>query len=246
MAKIEQQGTTFSFSVLPSGFLSRGFSANVEISVANEFVSYKNVYKEISFEELENWIFSMFRLLAGGYGKERNYSFETAGLAVDLYPYTENGEEVSREERRKHDCIMAIRLLFRSKKNFLGGVYSFLLHREEIERFAAALREEFYKEFSRFEKKRGEYLFVGVSPQGYKGCNYWYLDVSKTTLVGDYVWVHMGRHNTKQIVYVDHVRYCNEETAPCNPSSMRTIVKKASDEEVVKWQAELLKKRSTP
>lgn len=239
MAFIEKNGTRFSFSVLPQGLLSHGFWTRMEIAVNNPFVTYKNVNEDVSREEMENWIFAMFRLLAGGYGTEKHLSFEKRGLAVDLYPYTNNGEEVPREERRKNNCYMTVSLLFRSKKELLGGVYSFTLERKEIETFATALREEFYSAFARFEKKRGKYLFVGVSPQGYKGCNYWYLDLKKETKAGDYVWVYMGRHNLKQIVYVDSVRYCSDDTAPADPDYARKIVGKATDIEVENWKMEL-------
>ncbi len=236
MATIEQQGTSFSFSILPLGLLSRGFWAKTEVSIENEFVSYKNVCEEITREEVEEWIFNMFRLLAGGYGKERNVSFQKAGIAIDLYPHTENGEEVSREERRKRDCVMAIRLLMRTKNTFLGGVYSILLHRKEIEIFAETLLEEWKRAFSRFEKIRGKYLCVGVSPQGYKGCHYWYVDEKKKTSAGDYVWVTMGRHKTRQIVYVDSVRFCDEDTVPCDMEYIKKIERIATDEEVATWK----------
>ena len=105
----------------------------------------------------------MHRLLAGAYGKEYSLSFEKAGLAIDLYPYTKDGEEVSREERRQNDCVMMVRLLLRSsdKKQFLDGVYSLLLHREEIEKFAADLRKEFDSIFGELVHGMGKYLFVG-------------------------------------------------------------------------------------
>ncbi len=239
MATIEQQGTKFTFSVLPLGLLSRGAWAKTEIAVQNTFVSYQTVFEEIAREDLEEWIFAMYRLLAGGYAKERNISFEKTGFAVDLYPYTQDGEEVSREERRKQDCVMAVRLLMKEKKSFLGGVYTVLLHRKEIESFANALRAEFTAAFSRFEKKKGKYLLVGVSPQGYKGCNYWYIDLKKTTKAGDYVWVVMGRHKTRQIVYVDSVRYCNDDTSPCDLDYLRTIERVATAEEVSAWKKTL-------
>ncbi len=236
MATIELQGTKFTLSVLPLGLHSRGFYAKTEIAVNNAYVSYQNIGEHLSRNDLENWIFAMYRLLAGGYSKEQNLSFEKAGIAVDLYPYTKDGEEVSREELRKHDCIMAVRLLLREKNDFLGGVYSFLFHREDILSFANALRKEFYDAFSRFDKKNGKYLFVGVSPQGYKGCNYWYVDLSKKTKAGDYVWVVMGRHKTRQIVYVDNVRFGDDDDAPCNMDNPRKIERIATAEEIAEWK----------
>lgn len=236
MGKIDLQGTEFTVSVLPLKFLSKGFWARTEICVKNEYVSYQETSENISRDELQEWIFSMFRLLAGAYSEEYSLSFERAGLAVDFYPYTENGNKVSREERRKNDCIMAVRLLMRKgdKKSFLGGVYTLMLHRKEIEIFATNLQQEFDKIFGERIHGRGKYLFVGVSPLGFKGCNYWYLDPFGETKKGDYVWVRMGRHSTEQIVLVDSVRYFSYDTAPYSPESVRRVLRKASLDEIQK------------
>lgn len=233
MPTIDLQGTKFTFSVLPLKLLSTDYKARIEIKIENEYISYSHIEKEIHSQELEEWIFSMFRLLAGAYKREYSLSFENAGLAIDLYPHTENGMEVSREERRKNDCVMAIRLLMRTGKSaFLGGVYTLLLHRKDIASFAEKLRVEYDKIFVKRVHGRGKMLFVGVSPLGYKGCNYWYLDVSGQTKAGDYVWVRMGSHNTEQIVYVDSVRYFTEETAPYSISRVKQILRAATQEEI--------------
>ena len=234
MPKINLQGTELEFSVLPLKLFSNGFWARMKISIKNEFVSYSEISENITRDELEKWIFSMFRLLAGAYGQERSIAFEKAGLAVDLYPYTKDGFETTRLERRENDCVMSLRLLMRSsdKKTLLGGVYSFLFHRQEIEKFACSLREEFNAVFEKLVHGRGKYLFVGVSPLGFSGCNYWYLDESNTVKYGDYVWVTMGRRKLKQIVFVDSVRRCNEEDSPYPLDSVKKIIRKATDEEI--------------
>ena len=73
----------------------------------------------------------------------------------------------------------------RSKtKEFLGGVYSLLLHRGDIEKFAKEMREEYDKIFVKRVHGIGKYQFAGVSPLGYKGCNYWYWDASGETKKG--------------------------------------------------------------
>lgn len=228
------EGTRFSIAILPLKLLSKGMWAKTEISIENEWLHYKDVGEYISREELDQWIVAMFRLLAGGYATEYSLSFEKAGIAVDFYPYTKNGEEASRQERRDNDCVMAIRLLMRSKdkKRLLGGVYSLLLHRDDIEKFATELRKAYDEVFEKFKRGKGEYLFVGVSPRGYHGCNYWYLDPTNTVQAGDYVWVRMGRHNLEQIAYVDDVRYCTEETAPYNPLKVKRILRKAMKDEL--------------
>lgn len=234
MATLELQGTKFTFSVLPLKLFSNRDWVRTEIAIENEYVRYRETGRKLLREEFEKWIFSMFRLLAGAYGKEYSVAFEREGLAIDLYPYTENGCEVSREERRRKDCVMAIRLLLRTsdQRRFLGGVYSFLFHRDEIETFATALQREFGEVFGKPGRGKGKYLFAGVSPRGYRGCNYWYLDKSGTVKPGDYVWVRMGRHNTEQIVCVDSIRYCDDDTAPYDPASVKQILRKAESEEL--------------
>ena len=234
MPTLDLQGTKFTFLALPLNSSSNGYWARTELALSNAYVSYRETGENISLEELEEWIVSMCRLLAGAYANEYNLSFEKAGIAIDLYPYTQNGKETTREERRRNDCVMAIRLLMRSpdEKSFLGGVYTLLLHRKEIENFALKLREEFDEVFGKHVHGIGKYLFVGVSPLGYKGCYYWYLDKTEAVTAGDYVWVRMGRHNIEQIVYVDGVRYCNEDTAPYDPARVKQVLRKATEEEI--------------
>lgn len=239
MATINLQETEFSFRLLPLRLFSKGYWARTEIYVKNEYVTYRQTYEKISREEVEKLIFSMFRLLAGAYSKEYTVCFERAGLAVDLYPYTKDGEEASRTERRQNDCVMAVRLMMRSakKEKFVDGVYSILLHRKDVEKFASELKEEFDEIFGKLVHGTGEYLFVGVSPKGYHGCNYWYLDPTKSVKAGDCVWVKMGRHNTEQTVYVDSVRYFDENSAPFDPATVKRVLRMATEQE----KAEILK-----
>ena len=235
MATVELQGTSFSFSILPLDNTSDGYWAKTKIGLKNEYVDYLNVSEDFTREELQEWIFCMFRLLAGAYGSEYSLSFEKAKFAVDIYPY-ENGRETTRTERRENDCVMTIRLLMRSSKDqkYLGGVYSLLLHRKEIESFAVELQREFDQELAKYCKGKGKYLFAGVSPLGYNGCNYWYLDPRGETKAGDYVWVRMGRHNTEQIVHVDSVKYFGEEDAPFPPERVKQVLRKATPKEIKK------------
>lgn len=228
MPTINVQDTAFTLSVLPLKLLSKGFWVRTETLLKNDYVSYFDRGERFTREEMEEWLFAMFRLLAGAYGKEYSISFEKAGFAVDLYPYSKEGEETTREERRANDCVMAIRFLMRSadKKSFLGGVYTLLLHREELFTFATELRKEFDAAFAKRVKKRGKYLFVGVSPKWYHGCNYWYLDESQSVRAGEYVWACMGRHNRKQLLYVDSVRWCDDDTAPYDPNRVKRILEK--------------------
>ena len=233
MAKIELRGTEFSFTLLPLKLFHGDFWAKTEIVISNDVISYKQIENRITADEVEDWIFCMFRLLAGAYKTDYTITFEKKGFSVDFYSHTKNGQEVSREERRKEDCIMAIRMLMRGKNGeYLDGVYTLLLHRKDIEKFANDLREEFDKIFHKRARGVGNFLFVGVSPLGYKGCNYWYIDIEKEVKAGDYVWVEMGRHKKKQIVYVDSVRYFTEQSAPYSVERVKRVICKATKEEL--------------
>ncbi|MBQ8885681.1 MAG: SWIM zinc finger family protein [Clostridia bacterium] len=76
-----------------------------------------------------------------------------------------------------------------------------------------------------------DYLYVGVSPKGQYGCNYWYIDEEKQTQANTYVWVNMGRRNTEQIVYVDSVRYCNADDVPYPIEKTKRVLRQATEEE---------------
>ncbi len=233
MASISLQGTEFSLSLLPVKKWD-GHSARVKISVRNEYVSYEDEGNLFSVEEAERFLVSASRLLAGGYEREYSLSFEDAGIAVDFYAYTEDGRPVSRAERREKDCVAAIRFLMRSQdeSSFLGGVYSLLLHREEIEKFTSLLWEEFAKNYAQRVHGWGKYRFAGVSPLGYTGCNYLYFDPRKLAKEGGYVWVRMGRHETEQIVFVDSVRKYGDEDVPYDPQTVKRVLRAATKEEI--------------
>ena len=225
MATVDVQGTKFSFSLLPLKAFSSGHYARARIEIQNEYVQYGYTVEKLLREDMEEWIFCMFRLLAGAYGREYSLNFERTGIRVDLCAHTEDGREVSREERRKQDCLMLIHLVLKSKEGgFLGGAQTFIFHRQDIEKFASAIREEFYQIFEKYARGKGKYLFAGVSPYEYKGCNYWYYDPSGKAKAGDYVWIRMGRHNREQVGFVDSVRYFSEDTAPYSPQSMKQVL----------------------
>lgn len=231
---LEFEGTKYTFSIFAPQPNADGFWVKTGVRLENEYIRYEDTGEYLSFDELDSWITTGYRLLAGAYKQEYSLSFEKAGLAVDFYPHTENGREMTREELRKNDCVMAVRLLMRSadKKRFLGGVYTVLAHRKALERFVSELRSALDGFYGKFAKTAGKYLFVGVSPLGYQNCSYWYLDESKTVAKGEYVWVRMGRHNTEQIVTVDRVLYCDDNTAPFPPDSVKRVLRKVSKEEM--------------
>ena len=231
------QGTKLTFFIVEPTSNADGVWVKLGLRIVNEHICYEDEIK-ISFEDIDAWITAAFRLLAGAYKREYSLSFENTGIAVDFYPHTDDGKEVSREERRKNDCVMAIRLLLRSadKKRFLGGVYTFLAHKEDVQRFAIEMREALDAHYNRFVAADGKYLFVGVSPLGYKHCSSWYLDECKTVKAGDCVWVRMGRHNTEQMVTVDRLRYCNADNAPFPPEIVKRVLRKATQEEITELE----------
>ncbi len=234
MAELSLQGVTFTWSILPTE--KEDFFVKTQMGAQNEYLSYADVGAYCTREELEEFFRCAARLLAGGYEKEYSLSFERAGLAADFYAYTENGKAVPRLLRREKECTLAIRMLFRSsdKRRFLGGVYTLLLHRKEIEELIDQLQAEFSANCSPQDEKTGKYAFAGVSPFGYKGCCYWYLDPTEKVRAGEYVWARMGRRNREQIVYVDAVRRFDEADAPYNPHTVKQILRKATKEEVEK------------
>ena len=238
MAKVNLQGTEFAVECLPPKLFGGGWG-QIRLSLKNEHIHYSDAGRRLLLSDLEEWIFGMYRLLAGAYSSPYSISFEKVGIAVDLFPYcgndqARNGKSVSREERRKNDCTMAVRLLMRSadKRKFLGGVYTVIFHREDIKAFADGLRKEFNEIYGKLVHGRGKFAFVGVSPLGYEGCNYWYLDESGLLRAGDFVWVRMGRHHTEQIVRVDSARKFTEDNAPYDPTSVKRVLRKATESEI--------------
>ncbi len=206
----------------------------IRVSIKNEYTDYCDESRTLLFADFEEWVFGMRRFLAGAYKSEYNLQFENAGLAVDFYPFQKNGVAPTRAELRNSDCVMALRLLMRSadKNTFLGGVYTLLFHRAEIKAFSEKLLTELQENYPKHVHGRGKFVFAGVSPLGFGGCNYWYLDKSKNVKAGDYVWVKMGRHNTEQIVKVDSVRRYNELNVPYDPTKVKQVLRVATQQEV--------------
>ncbi len=233
MATLSKQGARFSFTLLPPKAGEKGW-ATTAIALQNEYIDYKDEGEYLSIADVEELGICLSRLLAGAYEREYSLSLDNAGLAVDMYPPTENGRILSREERREKDCTVAVRLLMRSKdkKRFLGGVHTLLVHRKDVEEFVKELREEYRENYLHLVHGSGKYHFVGVSPRGMEGCNYQYLDESGEVKSGDYVWVRMGRRQIEQVVYVDSVRDYDEEDAPFNPRTVKRVLRKATKEEI--------------
>ena len=240
MAIFEQQGTKFTFAVVPPEGAWDGHWVRTKICVENEFIHYTEVSERMSLEEIREWLCLIARFLAGAFPRNPEFVTEKAGFVADFYPYSDNNKELTREQCRKIDCLMALRFLFKnSQGKFVSGIYSFLLHRKELELLLAEFTETLDTYYPITPEKQGEHLFVAVSPLGYRGCKYWYLDPSKSVVKGDYIWVRMGRHNTEQIVYVDEAKYFNEDF-PYEPSKARQIIRKATQKEIS--MVELLQK----
>ncbi len=236
MPTIQLQGTEFTCGVQTPKNEANGAWVNLRFALKNEYVEYDDTIR-VLVSDVEEWLFSMSRLLAGGYAHPYSISFENTGVAVDLYPCVEDMEgrrPRTRAERRESTLAMALRILMRSQssRRYLGGVYTLLFGREEIATFVRALRWEFYSVYSAYAAGKGEHAFVGVSPLGYQGCNYWYYDETGEVKSGDYVFVKMGKNATEQIVLVDCARRFLAETAPYDPKRVKKVLRKATAEEV--------------
>ena len=96
-------------------------------NIVNNSVKYFDTDVVVVRAELEAWCFEMRRFLAGAYTKERSLLFEGAGFSVDFF-VSEDVEKKTRQQRREEDCIMAVRLLMRSKdkSSYMGGVYTYI------------------------------------------------------------------------------------------------------------------------
>jgi hypothetical protein len=233
MPKINVSGTLFTLNILPPNLFGKGFWAKTEIAIENEYVSYRKINKRFTRDELEHWIFTICRFLAGAYARSYTLNFETVGLTAVFVPYEAEGGEATREELRRNDCVMVLRFpMLTNEDKTLGGAFSILLHREELKEFVNGLRAEFDAAYEKFEPKKGKYCYVGISPLGYEGCNYWYLDKTNSVKKGDFVWVRMGRHDTLQIAFVDRVRYFDDETVPYDPERLKQVLKKATPKEL--------------
>ncbi len=236
MAKIKLRETEFSLALLPPK--GKEGWARTAISLRNEYIDYEDEGEYLTTVDVEELLTSLSRLLAGGYERAYSLSLETMGLAVDMYPPT--GERpLSREERREKDCVVALRILMRSKdkQRFLDGIHTLLLHRAEVEKLTRGLREEYRENYPNLIGE-GKYRFVGVSPRGLEGCNYPYFDESGEVKAGEYVWVRMGRRQIEQVVYVDSVRAYDKETAPYSPYTSKKVLRKATAQEIESYLKE--------
>ena len=136
MAIFEQQGTKFSFSVVPPDGVWNGHWVRTRICVENEFIHYDEISERMSIEEIREWLCLIARFLAGAFPKNPEFLTEKSGFAADFYPYSDDDRALTREECRNVDCLMALRFLFKnSEGKFMSGIYSFLLQEfpKEIE-----------------------------------------------------------------------------------------------------------------
>ncbi len=238
MATINLQDTIFTFTVQNKPKRWDGYGLYVRIAVENEFVHYQSEH-HCSFEDVENILFCMRRLLAGGYRKEISVRLEEMNAILHFEPnIPQNPPELTRTFLRSCESKLIWNLLFysNSKQNTLGGVYTLFFSKIEVATFADVLQFELQAYVDERNARRGEYMFVGVSPQGYKGCNYWYLDTKKQTKTHSYVWVKMGKSSTLQLVYVDNVRYFSMAEAPYDVSSLKQVEGQASEEDLIQAQ----------
>ncbi|MBR2023692.1 MAG: hypothetical protein IJ996_04160 [Clostridia bacterium] len=235
MASVTVRGTTFSFFPQKKPLLWEGNFLNMKISVENEFIHYENVKNRCSFEEVEWLCISLHRLIAGGCRTARYFRIEGAHMSVAIDPGIKNAENCSRELLRAADYTVTISMVMYSQnaEKLMDGGYTLVLNREDIIAFASGLRADLAEYENSLSKRHGKYLFVGVSPQGYKGCMYWYFDPTNKTKPNTFVWVRMGNHKTLQLVYVDSVRRYNDYNTPCDVNGPKRVLKQATAEDVL-------------
>ena len=234
MAEITVEGTTFALTLEKKPLLWDGYSAVLRIAVKNEFINYENKCR-CSLEDVELIYFVLRRLVAGGYRKHVLMRLEGANLALDVDPHVDEGMELTREYLRAQPYTATFSLLLYSHAvaNTLGGVFTFILNRDHVTPFADELQKELEPYQETISKRNGKYMFVGVSPQGYKGCNYWYFDPTKMTKPNTFVWVKMGRSKLEQLVYVDCVRYFRVEEVPYDIDRCSRVLKQATPQDIV-------------
>ena len=237
MAIVTVGDTKFTFSPKKKPLLWDGYSLGMTIAVHNEFISYENSKHRCDFEEVEQFYFTLRRLIAGGYRSEPCFRIEGANMSVAIGLGVLNPENCSRERLRTANYTVTISLAFVSNlKNEPNGAYTIVLHREEIKSLADGLQADLAEYANARSKRHGKYLLAGVSPQGYKGCNYWYFDPMGKTKPNTFVWVKMGKNKTLQLVYVDCVRKFNEYDTPHSVNGNKLVLKQATQEDIVKAQ----------
>ncbi len=235
MATVNIHGTEFTFAVAEKPKRWDGYSVYVQLTVENEFIHYHSE-RRCDLGDVEGIVYGIYRLLAGGYRHTHEVPLPNMDAVLLFNPDVETGvEDPTREYLRSRDCKLVWNMLFHSakEKNTLGGVYVLMIAREALSPFVKALEAELEPYTKECAKRKGKYLFVAVSPQGYKGCHYWYLDPKKKTKAGTFVWVKMGRRKILQLVYVDEVRYFNEENAPCDWSKVKQVERQATQEDII-------------
>lgn len=232
MVSITANGSTIHFIISKKPLLWDGSSVGVTIAVQNETVTYTSAPTRCDFEDLENLLYNIYRLIAGGHRKRKQTRVEGIDGWFIFDPIVDGDYGYpSREFLRAQPFKMDMRLVLSSKREQFGE-FAFSVDKEQLKVFAYQLNEELSPYLRALSKCHGKYMFVGVSPQGYKGCNYWYFDPEKKTQPNTFVWVKMGRNETLQLVYVDSVRRFNEYSAPCSIDTKKRVLKQANEEDI--------------
>lgn len=164
----------------------------------------------VSYREIDRFLISMRRFLAIAYTDA--YQMSVAGVVADFRP---NNKEIV----------------------FQFDGLPVQIREREIDIISRELRSELDLLIPNNGNAKGKYRFVGVSPRGYRGCYYWYLDCMDQIQPGEYVWVKMGRHNTEQVVFVDGVLLCNDNDAPYDINLVKRVLRRATEKEIQSFQA---------
>ncbi|MBE7068218.1 MAG: hypothetical protein E7381_02845 [Clostridiales bacterium] len=252
---LQLNGTEVEFSILSSS--GRDW-VDIRFLVTTDNIRFEKAGAYLTRNELEKFLSVTDFLLKGKIVRKYSLTWKKLGLRIVFVPNAEIG--LMRPEEREHaTCQMQFEIFTRNKDTGLWNATSVVvrLARVEIEKLLDGLLQEYTvavgkpqekDKFSYFHNKEteeqpliaetgtaqsddGAYLYVGVSPRGCVGCNYWYVDEEKRTQANTYVWVTMGRRNTEQIVYVDSVRYCNANDAPYPINKTKRVLRQTTQEE---------------
>ena len=252
---LQLNGTEVEFSILSSS--GRDW-VDIRFLVTTDNIRFEKAGAYLTRNELEKFLSVTDFLLKGKIVRKYSLNWKKLGLKIVFVPNAEIGL-MCPEERELATCQMQFEIFTRNKDTGLWNATSVVvrLARVEIEKLLDGLLQEYIVAFGKPQEKdkfsyfhnketeeqpliaetgtaqsdEGAYLYVGVSPRGSVGCNYWYVDEEKRTQANTYVWVTMGRRNTEQIVYVDSVRYCNASDAPYPINKTKRVLRQTTQEE---------------
>ena len=84
--------------------------------------------------------------------------------------------------------------------------------------------------YARVRRRRGEYIYCGVTFPG-SSMRYSYLTDDDSIQVGDFVLAPAGKDNHEAVVEVVNIEYFSEENVPLPIERTKRIIRKCTDED---------------